>query len=150
MGGYFVKQRKHFNEEILDEEKDFSITFKLYTDKKIQSDQQKKILEYLQYSNPLLSYMNGNTIILLYKPRTLIPMIRSNIVCDLITHISAEFATWIAKNTDIDLRLMNIYIESDEYENLLKDLKNVIITAKLRGIIHNEKPITLELLDELK
>jgi len=87
---------------------------------------------------------------LIYRPHIKTPVLRSNIVSDIISYISSELATWIAKNTDIDLRMINICVETTPYKESYSMLEKTIIHDKLHGKIYGEPKITFDILEEYK
>jgi hypothetical protein len=149
MGSYFSKTKKNkLCEDIIEDHEDFAITINIYTMKPLSFCEPDIIMDYLQYTNPVLTYSHNNSIHLLYRPDKKLPFLRSNISGEIISYLSSELTIFLVKN-NIEPRMIDIHFLIEPYKTLLCNLKTTIIENKYHGKIQGIETLNEAKLNEL-
>lgn len=143
----FSKKTVHLSDDLLNDDEEFVIKINIYTMKTFSLDDIQAILTYLQYTNPVVSYMYEHRIYLLYKPSKISPFLRSNKSGEIISYMSSELTLWLIKN-NIEPRMIDIHIEVREYKLLLDELLLKISENNYKGNIYGIETLTNEKIKE--
>lgn len=97
-----------------------------------------KLLEYLQSTNPILSYWYCKSIYLLYSPKQKYLNLRSNVSGDIISTLSGDITRYCLLNRVCDPYCVEVDIIAEPHktarEALLLLIKNNLYYGKLHGI----------------
>ena len=149
MGSYFSKTKKNkLCEDIIEDDEDFLITINMHVMKPLSFCEPDIIMDYLQYTNPVLTYSYNNTIYLLYRPARKSPFLRSNISGEIISYLSSELTIFLIKN-NMEPRMIDIHFLIEPYNILLSNLKTTIIENKYHGKIQGLETLNEAKLNEL-
>lgn len=143
-------ENKRLCDDILDDDSCFIIRIYMYCGNPIDRKYQLPILESLQYTRSVYSFIDTNCVTLLFNPNKSSPFLRSNVVSDIIASLSSEVSMWLTKNTNIDLRMITVHIDVGEYTSLLNDFKQTISDHKLTGNLYSFDQIDDTIIDSLK
>lgn len=153
MGNYFLSghSKQHTTKlynTLLDTDEDFLIAIDCYTNLTLTEEQLRGIVNYLQYTKPVLTYAHRTTIYLLYQPSKQSVFLRSNVLSEIVSYLSSELTIQLMRNS-IEPRMINICVSSGAYEVLLDNLKKIITRDKYLGVIYDVEKISEEYLSKL-
>lgn len=139
MGGiysyFYQDRRKKLCDDLIDDI-DFSLQITIHTIG--LTPKYIGLLEYLQATNPKLSYAYCKSIYLLYQPSTKTPTLRSNISGDIISGIAADVTRYCLTAGVCDPYYVEVDIISEPHESakttLLELIKNNAYYGNLWGI----------------
>ena len=88
--------------------KSFIIIIHMHISNVLQNEDINSILEYIKDTGVAFAEIKHNKIYCTYDPTITEPLLRSNIISEIISYVASEFSIWIIKNTKIDLQMLNI------------------------------------------
>jgi hypothetical protein len=135
---------------LLEDDACFMLRIYIYTENKMSMEDRIKILESLQYTHSVYSFIDRSCISLLFNPNKQVPFLRSNVASDIISSMSSEIAMWLTKNTNLNLRMINVNINVNSYEILSDEFANILTNNKDIGKLWGFDNITNELIADIK
>ncbi len=106
------------------------------------------LLEYLQNTNPVLSYTYCKSIYLLYSPSRKFPFLRSNVSGDIISALAADVARYCLLNHICDPYFVEVDIIAEPHDAAKKKLAQLAIDHGCYGKLHGLDSLSEEKIKE--
>jgi hypothetical protein len=121
---YFLPAKKRkLCDDILTGE-DFSIQIIIHSLDRLVN--YSSLLDHLQSTNPVMSYVHYNSLYLLYSPEHKLPLLRSNISGDIISSVSAQISRYCVMNKICDPYYIEVVIIVEPHELAKSSLLKLI------------------------
>lgn len=109
----------------------------------------RKIVDYLQYTNPVISYAYCKSITLLYNPTIKHPNLRSNISGGIISEISCDITKYCITQDICDVYYVEVSVADTHYISAKRDLFQTIENNLYYGYLHGVEQLSRSELDKL-
>jgi hypothetical protein len=144
--GSWWSYKKKLCDDILQDSDTYLIRSSIRSHDKIVDS--KYILNFLQKTQPVISYIHNRYIMLLYDGSKKRPVLRSNISGDILSTLSSEIAIYCIKNNICEPYTIDIDITLTTYEEGLKEIINTVDNNNYEGYMYGIDNLSKEKIKE--